>query len=828
MPGTRGGRPGSLRATHQTSMPASSADGGSIFAGYQVRGELGRGGMGVVQLVFDPEAGREVALKVLPPGRADERVIEQFRREARITGQLEHPNIVPIHDVGTAPDGRPYFTMKIVRGRTLRDRLDDMRAAVQAGKDPSARFPQAQQIDVLRRVGEALSFAHSRGTIHRDLKPDNIMIGRFGEVQVMDWGLARRFREADPENADEVDPADPHATTADTLADTAHDNPTQRTVDGDIAGTPAYMAPEQAAGEISRFDQRVDVFALGALLYEMLTLTPPYRGKSLGATLAAAYNADWAPARKRAADEWRGKLRPPSLVLAAIAARAMALEPDDRYPDVAAMVADLDAFIAHQRVSARPDGPVGALLKWMRRHPAMSLGGSMLTVSALVVVVLLAQLDLAARARELAQTREANALLQSERDAQRAREAEIVSTEAQRDVAGERDALLTAFRARMATALLEGQAERAAFNALEPDEIVQYLDVLDRSVNVRVAAGKPVDAADWLHRAVLRLLIPSPDQAGALSDLDRALAADPALLTARGQRAVVRMARGDLSGAKDDMDLSLRQAEQSGADHIVPWILMRRGQLMGMLGDIPAGLADIDRSIRMGGPSADRLYQRANLKQLAGNDSGFMADLDTALELNPDHTLSLLNRGLALARRGNPGAALTDINRAVELEPRSAEFLAVRGGMYSMLNRLDEARVDLEAALRLDRNCQRAWNNRASLNVKAGNPAAAIGDFNEAIRLDPTAAAAYLGRAQARDATGDTTGALADLASAIAAEPSNPAWRVERGIYRSQHQDPAGAPCTTTCPARSPISGTWCGSTRRAGRAGPTSAAHWP
>jgi serine/threonine protein kinase len=188
---------------------------------YRLLRELGRGGMGVVYAAEDTELGREVALKVLSLPEQSPVAVERMRREARILARLEHPGIVPVHDVGTLPDGRVFYVMKMVRGR----RLDEHRASATL----------RDLLRLLQRVCEAVAFAHDRGVIHRDLKPQNIMIGAFGEVLVMDWGVAQSV-------ADAVEPA------------------------GTRVGTQGYMAPEQMRGETSSVGPAADVFALGAIL----------------------------------------------------------------------------------------------------------------------------------------------------------------------------------------------------------------------------------------------------------------------------------------------------------------------------------------------------------------------------------------------------------------------------------------------------------------------------------------------------------------------------------------------------------------------------------
>jgi serine/threonine protein kinase len=202
---------------------------------YEIVRALGRGGMGTVYLAYDRDLDREVALKVVAAGDLGERML----REARILARLEHPGIVPVHDVGRLPDGRVYYAMKRVRGQ----RLDEHAPAVGL----------AERLRVLGRICEAVAFAHAHGVIHRDLKPENVMVGPFGEVLVMDWGVAK---ESAPLS---ISPSfQPPSSQA---GGTAH---------GTVLGTPGYMAPEQERGEVAAIDERTDVWALGALLSFLL------------------------------------------------------------------------------------------------------------------------------------------------------------------------------------------------------------------------------------------------------------------------------------------------------------------------------------------------------------------------------------------------------------------------------------------------------------------------------------------------------------------------------------------------------------------------------
>jgi serine/threonine-protein kinase len=238
---------------------------------YQLHGEIARGGMGIVVRGRDADLGRDLAVKILLQSHRNRpEVVERFVEEAQIGGQLQHPGVVPVHELGQFEDGRPYFTMKLVRGQTLAALLSE-RASVEAER---RRF-----LGIFEQVCQTLAYAHARGVIHRDLKPSNIMVGAFGEVQVMDWGLAKVLREGGVEDERRARSRDAGRSLIQTVRSEGSGAGSDTQV-GSVMGTPAYMAPEQARGEIEAIDERADVFGLGAILCEMLTGGPPFRGSA--------------------------------------------------------------------------------------------------------------------------------------------------------------------------------------------------------------------------------------------------------------------------------------------------------------------------------------------------------------------------------------------------------------------------------------------------------------------------------------------------------------------------------------------------------------------
>jgi serine/threonine-protein kinase len=280
-------------------------------------GEIASGGMGTVLKGRDTDLGRDIAVKVLLEAHQGKtEFVQRFVEEAQIAGQLQHPGIVPVYELGQFPDRRPYFTMKLVKGKTL--------ALFLAGRKDLVE-ERAKFLGIFEQVCQTLAYAHARGVIHRDLKPSNVMVGAFGEVQVMDWGLAKVLAEGGGTDEQKTQ-LPPEASVIRTLRSEGADRPEQvgsHTHAGSVLGTPAYMAPEQARGEVDLVDERADVFGLGAILCEILTGRPPFTGK----TVEAQHKAQTAQLQDAYA-RLDGCGADPELI--ALAKRCLAPEPWDR------------------------------------------------------------------------------------------------------------------------------------------------------------------------------------------------------------------------------------------------------------------------------------------------------------------------------------------------------------------------------------------------------------------------------------------------------------------------------------------------------------------
>ncbi len=337
-----------LHATPAVPLPA--ADGPLCLGRFQTLGEIGRGGMGRVLKASDPELGRTVAVKVLiDPSQVTDEQLARFASEARITSQLEHPNIVPVYDMGATADGLVFFVMKKVVGRSLREIID----ALAAGDEESARIWTLRRLlTTFVAVCNGVAFANDRGVLHRDIKPDNIMLGQYGEVLLMDWGVARLIGA----------PAEPLQAPQDTSFGSV-----PVTLDGVTVGTPGYMSPEQGKGDTATLDSPSDVFSLGAVLYELLTLTRAYRGANVYATLFASVSGPPQDPRERAPD------RGIPAELAEVCLRAVEYESADRYPTAGALAAAIEEFLeGSKRREAAALHLVEAESAWVRYRAALA------------------------------------------------------------------------------------------------------------------------------------------------------------------------------------------------------------------------------------------------------------------------------------------------------------------------------------------------------------------------------------------------------------------------------------------------------------------------
>jgi serine/threonine protein kinase len=341
---------------------------------YTLVREIARGGMGQIYFGEDPQLKRQVAVKVssVSYGGEDPR----FSKEAEVLALLAHPNIVPIYNVGVDAQSRPFYSMKLVKGRTLQ-------AVLNALKDGDAaatkEYTQAALLTIFRKVCDAMAFAHAKGILHRDLKPENIMVGEYGEVLVMDWGLAKILGERDAAGAVKA-----------AATDTGDYG---MTMEGEVMGTPQYMSPEQAEGMVAELDTRSDIYSLGGILYAILTLRPPVGGSTLAEVLGNVKSGVLSPigTATRMAKGIGGRPEPMTLAvpaaLQAVTLKAMARDREKRYASVELFAEDIESYQNGFATSAESAGLLRRTRLWVARNRTLAASAAVLLVLLGKVVV---------------------------------------------------------------------------------------------------------------------------------------------------------------------------------------------------------------------------------------------------------------------------------------------------------------------------------------------------------------------------------------------------------------------------------------------------------
>jgi serine/threonine-protein kinase len=340
---------------HATVAPASVGTPTASGLRFRILRPHAKGGLGEVYVARDEELHREVALKEIQDQYADDTASRaRFLLEAEITGGLEHPGVVPVYGLGQYADGRPFYAMRFIRGDNLGEAIARYHAAGAGRMDVGERAVEFRQL--LRRfldVCNAVAYAHSRGVLHRDLKPGNVMLGPYGETLVIDWGLAKSTGRADGAAGQSEGPLQPASASG-----------SAPTVMGTAVGTPQYMSPEQAAGQLDRFGPATDVYSLGAILYCLLTGKAPFAKGEAGETLRLVQRGDFPSPRQV------NRMVPRALD--AICRKAMALRPEDRYPTSLKLAKEVERWLAYEPVQAYREPWMLRLNRWPRRYNTLA------------------------------------------------------------------------------------------------------------------------------------------------------------------------------------------------------------------------------------------------------------------------------------------------------------------------------------------------------------------------------------------------------------------------------------------------------------------------
>jgi serine/threonine-protein kinase len=747
--------------------------------------EIGCGGMGRVLRGRDPQLRRDLAVKVLREeysGNAD--VERRFVEEAQIGGQLQHPGVVPIYELGRFADHRPFFTMKLVKGRTLAELLKER---------PNVCHEQARFLTIFEQVCQTMAYAHSHGVIHRDLKPANVMVGAFGEVQVMDWGLAKVLGARGD---------DPEATTAGTLIRTLRSGSTAEDGRTGVVGTPAYMAPEQARGEIEAVDERADVFGLGAILCVILTGKPPYT------------TADGADVMRQAAagdvTDAFGRLDNCGADAELVALCQECLTPErNRRPrgagEVAVQMAAYQAAAQERLRKAeleRTAAEARALEERKRRRLALSLAVAVLALIALgtgggLWMQHQAGERRADQARREAEQREAVdfALGKATGLRQQARwgEAAAVLEQARRSLgdAGPdelRQRLYTAdaelalvirldrIRQRRAIiATFESSKSRTADDyatAFREAGLGEVGDDVER-VAARIGASPVAEALVAGLDEWALMVVDAKTTSWALAVARRA---DPDPWRNRFRDPAVWQDRQVLQALTDD---ALREGGAK-LDSLSPQLLEALGTLLYRRG------ADAVPLLR----AAQRRYPSDFWVNLAlggvlngpGRAGEAACYYRVAVALRPDACVAHYNLGLALRHHHDLDGAVAEYKKAIELDPTFVAAHINLGFVLHDKHDLDGAIAEYKKAIELDPTLALPHNNLGGVLHEKQDLDGAIAEFRKAIDLAPDYAGAHTNLGLVLSDKGDGDGGIAEFRKAIGFDPKYAKARGALGV----------------------------------------------
>jgi serine/threonine protein kinase/tetratricopeptide (TPR) repeat protein len=705
-----------------------------------------RGGLGAVFVALDTELHREVALKQILDSHADDPTSRQrFLLEAEVTGGLEHPGIVPVYGLGTYGDGRPYYAMRFIRGDSLKEAIERFHADAGLKADPSRRSLELRKL--LRRfldVCNAIEYAHSRGVLHRDLKPGNVIVGKHGETLVVDWGLAKAMGRSDPGSGER------------TLMPSSASGSSE-TLPGSALGTPAYMSPEQAEGDLEKLGPRSDVYSLGATLYCLLTGRTPVAGDDVGALLRAVQRGDFRP--PRAID--------PSIdrALEAVCLKAMALNPEDRYGSCRTLAEDIERWMADEPVTAWPEPLARRARRWAKRNRTAVTAAAVALLAGVVGLGAVAGVQARAN-QQLRQANDAtNTALAETKEAKKATDAALAHSEESRQQAEA-----------VSTFLVE------AFRSPDPSKngrLVKVAEVLDRASQrldkefggSQATRGALLHALGFTYRGLglYNQAVSLLTKAAAVREASRGPDHLDTLASRDGLASAYRLAgRLPEAIALHEATLKLKEAKH-GPDH--PDTLISRHNLANayaMAGRQSEAIALHEgtlklREARLGPDHPDTLASRHNLATaywMAGRSSEAIAMHRPTLELReaklgPDHPDTLASReGLAIAYsaagRTSEAIALHEGTlklREAKLGPDHPDTLASRNNLaadYISAGRLSEA-IALwastlklkEAKLGLDHpSTLRTRSNLAGAYAEAGQTTEAIALYETTLKLE--------------------------------------------------------------------------------------------
>jgi tetratricopeptide (TPR) repeat protein/predicted Ser/Thr protein kinase len=701
---------------------------------YQIAAEVARGGAGVVYRAQDPGTGRTVAIKrMLHLGSEVAR--KRFKREAEALARVEHPNVVRLYDYDLTPAAEPYMVMEWIEGESLQSRLDRC-----------GPLPLEEALSCAKTLCGAVAACHAAGVLHRDLKPDNVVVGRDGCLKLIDFGLVR-----------DTDPSTSRS---------------HLSVKGKFLGTPGFWSPEQARGKLDLLGPATDVYGLGATLFALLTDRPPHQGSTLVEILnALSTPKEPASALNPAVPEW----------LDGVVASALAIEPADRFADVEELLAGLRGATDG---STQPAAPAAMLV---------SLGLTIVGILVALGVVTTARGQASAGAASASATPSEPEVLPrtaspplppaEEVSAAAAAFARGVAHFENRHYEDAIEDFDEAIRLQpdLASAYFNRGSARGSLGdvrgaiadfghaiRLGPDRADAYLsrahtwEALEEwraAVDdyTEVLRLRPRDAVAYLNRGASRGRL--GDNVGAIADCGEAIRLQPDFADAYMNRGAARVSDGDLKGGIEDLEQALDLELDPGSARSARKNLVIALRLLGE---------------QQGGGSGPEVADKAQAGQelgaqhfIAGRYPEAIEAFDEVIRIRPDVSYPYFGRAKAQASLGNDVAALQDYDRAIRLNPDNANAFCDRGALREKLGDYRGAIEDSTEALRLQPDSALVYRNRALARNKLGDLLGAVSDYGEAIRLEPESARAFANRGSTYHQLRRWPEAIADLERAL-------------------------------------------------------------
>lgn len=634
---------------------------GKMLGPYEIIEKIGEGGMGKVFKAYHPELGKPVAIKVMHDSdKVSEKEKKRFLAEAQNTAQLRHPNIVMVYNAGH-DEGKDYIVMDFIAGETL--------SHVLKRRELSAK----KALELMKEIALAIDYAHQQNIIHRDLKPENVMIETAtGRPIIMDFGLAKNVKRSKG-----------------------------LTKSGEVFGTPQYMAPEQAYGNVREISPRTDVYALGAMLYEMLTGMPAVKGDTPVNIMLNIINDEVIPLRRR-----NPKIHAD---VETICLKALEKEPKHRYPSAAAFAEDIGRYLNGESISARPSGFWHRTWKRVRRNKPIA------------AIFILSLLFMCASGWVWMKGKQEQATAQEK----------TLSTVA----AARKDARKYLYLG------WEYQNKNMPEKALAAFTQAIMLD--------------PACAEAYNNRGAIRRT--QGDTEGALADFGKAIEFNPHFAESYVNRGDTWQKNGNWSKAMADFSKAIECNP-----HLLE-IYTIRGTLRHNQQDTAGAVADFTKAIEIN-PQSAKAYNGLGICLLAQKDTaGALANLNKAIEIDPRYTQAYTNRGVVRHKQGDIDGALADFSQAIHLDPKCRQAYINRSDILYGKGDTKGVMADLDKLLELDPGCAELHDKRGFIRYSTGDFSGALADFDKTIELDPNFALAYKNRALTLAKKGDRAAAVANF-----------------------------------------------------------------